>query len=339
MRLVSQVIIVMSAFIVSCQQIISVDVPYSGPSLVVNSVLETGETLEIYVARDAHILEEEGNGSDDNVSKERAISGASIIVRDNGELVTGIIENENGKYTSSMIVQAGHDYDITVAKEGFETVTSFTSIPSEGVEIEDISFSEGQDVDGLKVTYVRFSFDDDPSSSDYYEIMVAVKVPEDREATYDTIYFSEDSSEFIVTKNRENYFFEEEPDIVVGDSSFVSLYSEIRGSEFESSPAVYGKSVYFSDELFTGVKKTVDLSVDIPYYFPSDNNEDFTSSNDYYVFVRKCSADYYEYLSSVKQQDWNTGDPLAQPVIIRGNIENGFGLFGGYSQTYRKFDE
>ena len=38
-----------------------------------------------------------------------------------------------------------------------------------------------------------------------------------------------------------------------------------------------------------------------------------------------------EFFESLRGQRINNGDPFAEPVLLKGNIENGLGFFGLYS--------
>ena len=44
--------------------------------------------------------------------------------------------------------------------------------------------------------------------------------------------------------------------------------------------------------------------------------------------------DYFKYKLSLEKYQETAGDPFAQPVQVYSNVENGFGIFGGYS-VYR----
>lgn len=49
-----------------------------------------------------------------------------------------------------------------------------------------------------------------------------------------------------------------------------------------------------------------------------------------YVELRTASEDYYLYHTSLSRQIKNTNKPLAEPVILYDNIEEGIGIFAGY---------
>jgi len=53
----------------------------------------------------------------------------------------------------------------------------------------------------------------------------------------------------------------------------------------------------------------------------------------YYLILRVLSEDLYRYKVTASLQQYSSGDPFAQPVHVHNNITNGFGIFGGYSET------
>ena len=51
------------------------------------------------------------------------------------------------------------------------------------------------------------------------------------------------------------------------------------------------------------------------------------------ILLRTVSEDYYDYKTTFQLQDNTSGDPFAQPVNVHNNIENGFGIFAGFSES------
>jgi hypothetical protein len=86
----------------------------------------------------------------------------------------------------------------------------------------------------------------------------------------------------------------------------------------------YGMDGYgvFSDESFSGQTKTMAFDFDL-YNFPSDTNV-------LYFNLLSVSKDMYMYVKTVNAQQANDS-PFAEPVMVYTNIDNGFGIFGGYS--------
>jgi hypothetical protein len=51
------------------------------------------------------------------------------------------------------------------------------------------------------------------------------------------------------------------------------------------------------------------------------------------VILHTLTDDYFKYKTTSQLQDDTAGDPFAQPVNVFNNINNGFGIFAGYSQS------
>ncbi|MFK7937419.1 MAG: DUF4249 family protein, partial [Saprospiraceae bacterium] len=50
-----------------------------------------------------------------------------------------------------------------------------------------------------------------------------------------------------------------------------------------------------------------------------------------FIELRSTSEDYHLYNQSISDAFQSSGEPVDQPVIIYTNVENGYGVFGGYS--------
>ena len=51
--------------------------------------------------------------------------------------------------------------------------------------------------------------------------------------------------------------------------------------------------------------------------------------------VLHISEAYYEYLKTARLHDESRENPFAEPLNVYGNVENGYGIFAGYSsQTF-----
>ncbi|MBW8048904.1 MAG: DUF4249 domain-containing protein [Cytophagales bacterium] len=84
----------------------------------------------------------------------------------------------------------------------------------------------------------------------------------------------------------------------------------------------YSSRILFSDIIFDG--KTYDLKVYFDSYILTQNRK-------LYVRLNSISKAYYLYNKSLRLHRQNQGNPFAEPVQVYGNIENGLGIFAGYS--------
>jgi hypothetical protein len=51
------------------------------------------------------------------------------------------------------------------------------------------------------------------------------------------------------------------------------------------------------------------------------------------ITLSSISKDYYNYLATMQLQVQNNGNPFAQPINVYNNVVNGFGIFGGLSNS------
>ena len=57
-----------------------------------------------------------------------------------------------------------------------------------------------------------------------------------------------------------------------------------------------------------------------------------------YLQVLYISETYYEYLKTARLHDETRENPFAEPLNVYGNVENGYGIFAGYSSRTFEFD-
>ena len=50
-----------------------------------------------------------------------------------------------------------------------------------------------------------------------------------------------------------------------------------------------------------------------------------------YLQVLYISEAYYQYLKTARLHDDTLANPFAEPLNVYGNVENGYGIFAGYS--------
>ncbi|NJK86698.1 MAG: DUF4249 family protein [Bacteroidales bacterium] len=94
-----------------------------------------------------------------------------------------------------------------------------------------------------------------------------------------------------------------------------------------------GTTAIFSDRLFEGKNQT------IQFYFTSHMLYDYYNEYDSIsitIQLRSVTKDYYLYMQILEKHLSVRNDPLSEPVHAYSNVENGFGLFSGYSASEYK---
>jgi hypothetical protein len=104
-------------------------------------------------------------------------------------------------------------------------------------------------------------------------------------------------------------------------------WSEVRieptDAELYSQYIQLHNTLLFKDILFNGKETELVLKLAYPLFH----------AGGLMVTLRTLSEDYYKYKNTVGIQEETTGNPFAQPVNVYKNIENGFGIFAGYSRA------
>ena len=90
---------------------------------------------------------------------------------------------------------------------------------------------------------------------------------------------------------------------------------------------MYYSSILFKDLLFNG--KEVELTFEL-------SGGGLSHHGMISLTLKTLTEEGYHYLKSRRLQDMSSGDPFAQPVTVYNNIENGFGIFAGYSASVYK---
>lgn len=244
-----------------------------------------------------------------------AIGDAVISLYRNGLFAADLDDAGNGKYmldSAATAASPGDRFSLRVRVPEKNDLSAETTIPPvvnlHDLHIIDTTFVEVHyfviDTAGNYVTAdtviphykLQLSFDD-PRGEDYYALSITYR---DASSASPVCYASDDA---IFSTNNQ---------FVPGsdDDSLVTLC----------------ETYYFNDITFDGTQKTITFYVvEIP--------TDFVSDPRLLVRLDHLSADYYRYITTSALQNLNFDNPFAEPVTIYSNVQNGFGIFAGYSTS------
>lgn len=202
-------------------------------------------------------------------------------------------------YQSNVSVIEGNSYRLEATApnidDGLEpfSVTSTVKVPS-SIDITIVDFQDSivNHSDGWeeKIRNVTIEFDD-LESDNYYQLFV-----------FDGPY--------------ESYY----------ESSDPSLIASLSFDPFMDETSYSGYDALFSDVLFNGETKQIELSL---YVWEKD------ALSSLKVELRNVSESYYYYYRSVSLHQMNEGNPFAEPVQVYSNVENGLGVFTAYNKSYQ----
>lgn len=188
---------------------------------------------------------------------------------------------------------AGKDYSIRASAPGYDEALAFSSCPKDlQAEFSAIQSTVGED--GRPEYAFTINLQDSPGQ-DFYQVMAIA------EYRYTNPYTGQG---FV---NRSN----------------VQLWSDDEGIDDDEIANFEG--FFFPDVLFDGKNFSINAKM-------QPNMWGGNAKLKYYIYFRSVSQDYYKYKTTSLLQNYTSGDPFAQPVNVYTNIENGLGVFAGFTQ-------
>lgn len=285
-------LLILSLVWVSCEKEVDIPIEYTEPKLVVNGLFNTDSLWEVEVSISQYIYE---SGSIP------LIDDASVTITNSAGSSFSLINQGSGLYTSLTEKPAtGEVYTLNVSHSDYDNVSSSNQVPAD-IIIQSMDWQQQVVVGGDVYKKINITFQDGPEE-DYYMIRLAASY---WDLEYNPLTGQLDSALSFYPM----YFFSQSPAVE-------------NGSANDLQP-----SITFKDELFNGNQYTIDLLVD-EYYF---NGEKETVES-IQISVSKISEEFYWYETSYQAYIASRNDKFfTQPVQVYTNIENGLGIFAGYS--------
>ncbi len=276
----------------ACEKVLEIDIPFKERKLVINSILNPDSIVSVHVSKSMHILDKKNMA---------AIDDAGVKLYEDGVFVNIIPPKFNGFYElDDFKPSPGKTYRIEVSAGAHDPVKAEDVIPwSVDIKSIDTNRVKGEYNQGYLRCFMKFN---DPAGvSNYYMVRGrALMHFQDWDPQTDSII--------------QNYYMDD-------------LWISSQDPVIEEEGGLAFAGLIFSDNYFEG--KTYNFSFSFPVYHlygakPDDNFE-------VYLYLYSLSADYYRYLKSYELQAYAREDPFAEPVTVYNNIENGFGIFAGFS--------
>ena len=291
----------------ACEQVIEPDLPEHTPRLVVHSLFTSDGGWSADVGRSSGILESYGDW---------AVADAAVELLA-GERVVGELRfNEAARVYvfEDSSLQAGETYSLQVSAPGFETIRATDTVPAP----VPTSLRPGTRGD----LSIELEIQDPPGEANYYQISL-YQVFTGRGATrVEGVLSTRDPS-------------------IMGDNS-------VDESPFEEG-TFEGEAPYFRDTLFDGRTHEIELTYTGDWVErvgtiirEEEEEEEWQDDLEHagftaYLQVLYISETYYEYLKTARLHDETRENPFAEPLNVYGNVENGYGIFAGYSSRTFEF--
>ncbi len=298
MKQLTITILIFTILLYSCDKTVNIPIPDNGRKLVVNSFFQSGNNLTVNLSKSKYIL--------DNSNSNDAISNAEISLFENNILLEKLIETEPGKYKSTFFLLENKEYSIFVNSNNFDQVKAFNKIPLLST-INNFKFINYTIAEyGDQEINFTIEFDDDLNTEGFYLIELF------KEFNY--YEYNSDTDQYdIETKSIEKIYISSK-DPGYGDEKYNN------------------SGILLDDKLFNGKNHSFSFyAYAYSYYYKKVNKAD--DKEKYYVHLSTISKDYYLYINSLNKHLNTQGDFFSEPVQVYGNIENGFGIFAGFSSS------
>lgn len=316
-----------------------IKVSSSGSKLVVGGIFFADSVMQVTLTRNLPL-------DSNRVNVDIAVENAEVIVYAEDELVDRLefvvptpeeLENVfwfspgHSRYrsTTNFSAQEGIEYKIVINAEGYQETVASTLIPK-SVPIHDVQYSwqtEVVDIDfdpwGGSHTFngapFSITFQDSPDTENYYKIQCLSKIDFD----YTSYFYNGDSMRYVGS-----------------NLSTTGIRAKISRGEnvTEENPYTFQDKIIFSDEFFNGELHTLDFYMQFHEeslrpgltIFDEENRKGY---HDYTLFVvlQHITRAQYLYEVTLDEQALIFGDTFSEPVFVHSNVENGLGIFAGYS--------
>lgn len=298
-------VIIMCFLLFSCTKEVEIEIPHEKPKIVAYSTIvpytpPCPKQPGINLQSSMHIFDHSSG----------IINDAIVLYFENGILKDTLkyIETQDiygmADSTSDYPI-AGNSYSIRVQKDGYESITASTTIPSK-VIISDTSIVPISYFDDTGTVYSEISvtFTDPADEINFYEICVS---------GYAYIY--ESFNNYYELSTYDN--------IITSESYYPSILS------FDVNKP---KCLLFNDKSINGSEYTLRV-----YYCPPQGEGEYRCISNHYISVhlRNVSYEYYKFKTSMIQHLNNKEEDIlygmGEPINIISNINNGYGLFAGFN--------
>lgn len=281
--------------LISCETVVDIDLPDNSDKIVVNAVINPDSLILVEVVSTISAVSTN--------YEYNPIDNATVQIYRDNELIEILPHRKVGFYESaSHKAVPGATYRIEVESPGYQGVSAVMTMPNilnSGltVQLDTTNQISNFEAGGEKRYDLEIEFNDPPGENYYQLIPLVTEQYEYYNSETDEIETFTQISQYGGFWNTDDPLIEEDQDY---DNSFV-----------------------FKDVSFEGKTKKMVLKGGL-----------YNANNVYSItlVMRNISKSFYDYQRSKSLQFWNDGDPFAEPVPVFNNIENGYGIFAGYTE-------
>ena len=290
-----------------CERAIELDLPQAGNRLVVISTFSDQAPMSVQVSQGQSVLE---------ASQVNLITFADVEVFADGVFVENLEfsydeELEIPTYRSSFIPVSDVDYELYVSTPelpdtfgfpNFEPVRSVSRIPAPSpiivLSVDDLHSHNYAGTDTVQYDFrAGFAFADLAGVKNYYHLKVF----------QDIHTYTVSGTDTIVTRTRRAQL---EFNPVFNDNDFVGSFDG---------------GFLFTDSKFDGLNNFIEFPLSVAI------DTGIEKLGKLFFELRTASPEYHKYYTSFNRQIVNPQAPFVEPVILFDNIDEGLGIFAGFS--------
>ncbi len=278
-----------------CVKILNDELKTKETKLVLNAAISTDSVFTVNVSRTFNIFE------DESVNNLPFIDSAKVQLYEDNHYLFDLNHTSYGFYNKpDFFPQLDKEYKVDVSYGSYKPVESKAIIPPK-VPIVAFDTSTNQIADaygGNEIDFIgEITYNDPPGVSNYYQLSCRIYIihADSSIDTYQQAVWPVDENE---------RFFE----------------STSGGNLLWNDKLTEGKEVSFKFVYFSS------------YEYKSKAHRDQEHLR-FVFYLKSITQAYFTYLKSLGVY-WETGgteNPFSEPVVIYSNVDNGYGILGGYS--------
>jgi hypothetical protein len=285
----------------SCEKNVTVNVPRQPPKLVVNGLTLVNNAFRVSVGKSADILETATPAT-------YTVNNPFIVLLQNNVVKDTLVATATpGQYQvkNNTRAIAGNTYQVKVSAAGLEPADASTIAPGL-VVLQNISRKQNarQNANGDFQDEIKFSFQDLNNEQNYY--LVKLRRPSGLNGS--TVQYA-----------GVNCFHSNDRDIDRSAGTDPTDIEQCIDNEF-----------FMADRNFNGQLKTITLYVnhqDMESFLNTNNNRLYKPV----IELHNITADHYKYRKSYTAYKDAEDNPFAEPVLVYGNVNKGYGIFSVYN--------
>lgn len=225
----------------------------------------------------------------------KIVDDGFVVVYDQGIPLDTLISKGNGIYRGGSSPSPGESYEIRATSASHGSVRGQSYIPNAvAIDTLEIEILPSSTAYETRIS-IRLQLEDPGNEVNYFQVLFAV------EQTYTDQITGEET------------IFRQPVPLESNDPAALSADTYNR------------EGVFFKDISFNGKRVSLPLESRLWNFGTEEVKLIF--------YLRTLSEDFYKYKITSSLQNETSGDPFAQPVSVYTNIENGFGIFAGFSQS------